>query len=140
MSWSDFQNDATFAVWKPALDVILDESRQYATRHRMPEFTIVPMAWDAPDIELSWSGGGLARSLHVTLANKEWPLEVRFSGAVWLDQPGQERELRTIDLSAVRASNPDQLRDNMSANLESAVSQIDQLQLRMAAFRGSHAD
>lgn len=140
MSWSDFQNDATFAVWKPALDVILDESRQYAASHRMPEFTIVPMAWDAPDIEISWSGGGLARNLHVTLANKEWPLEVRFSGAVWLDQPGQERQFRTLELSTVQASNADHLRGQMSANLESAVSQIDQLQLRMAAFRGAHAD
>lgn len=137
MSWSDFQNDATLAVWKPALDVILEGCRQYSADHPELGCTLVPLAWDSPDVELSWNSGGLSRNLHVTLTNKQWPVKVQFSGNVWFDQPDQQRQFRALDLSTIEAATPSQLRDELNANIEAAVEQISRLQLQLAAFRGT---
>ncbi len=135
MSWEDWRNNEE--VWRPAMDSILSAARSFSAEHPEMDIGIVPLAWDAPDVELHWNNGQLSRNLHATLEGTQWPLTVRYTGAVWRDAGG-ERQSRGHDFGSVTASGLDERRAKLPGDIASAVEQITGLLLH--ASRSASAD
>ena len=140
MAWSDWQDDGTTSVWKPALETIREAAARCAAAEGLEEATIVPLAWDEPDIELTWKRGGLSRNLHITLDNRQWPLVVSFSGTVWIDTPGAKRKFRPLAIGKITFETPGEMGERIAENIASAITQVNQMTLELTAFSATHGD
>lgn len=140
MAWSDWQDAATPSVWKPALETIRDAATRCAAAQGLEEATIVPLAWDEPEIELTWQRNGLSRNLHINLDNRQSPLLVAFSGNVWTDHPGAKRKFRTLAIGKVPFDTLAEMAERIAENIASAITQMNQMTLELTAFRAAHGD
>lgn len=142
MAWIDWESESTRKLWFTVLDELEGGLRKFAGRN-LPDthWEVERTGWDAADVALAWSSGGLDRNVHLILHGHDWPLRIEYEGAAWQDD-AEAREVRAWSAKpserTVTVENIDAVKQSLDRDLPAAVEQIQRLSL--AQTRAHFAD
>src|SRR6266852_4102727 len=124
MAWEDWEDPRKATLWNALLDIFEKAAGRLQDARPATPLAVTRTRWDIPEIEIRWESAPEFRNLHVVIHGDDWPLSVEFSGAVWVDPPGAERDWKELNLGEIPLASLEEAELKVYDNLVVAFDQI----------------